>query len=239
MFIPSCGPLAAGALRIPHSPSCCTTAALRPFVRVLRGRPLSIQAVRAQRRRLPGAQRLRCSAAEPSHPSGQPEPLSSNHRRVFQPEDALYPCDPAEQPLQREQRLDGGRQPWWSSLPQLLGAVAISLIATARFAHSAHARDRCVVLTLPAFCPSPPAAACAAHSLLAQERSPHSSAMLIYAQEAFRLVVHSMSHLDLLESSVYEWEQLPLLPCGACKGHAMAADVARLPVPLATVYFAC
>lgn len=144
MLTPRCGPLATGPLGMQHSTSCCIKPLLRPLSGLSSGSLQSLQSVNSQRLRLRGKQRY-CSRASASR--GAPEGPSPHANRkqwpLGAPEDLPVAWDRLGQPQQQQQRCPmSARQQWIRWVPQFLGALAISLVASARFAQSARAETR-------------------------------------------------------------------------------------------------
>ena len=136
MLTPSCGPLATGLLNMQHSTSCCMKPLLRPLSGLRSGSRLSLPSVNSQRH---------CSRASASRRG--PEGPSPHPNRVQwppgAPEDLPVAWDGLGRPQQQQQRCtESAPRHWMRWVPQFLGALAISLVASARFAQSARAEPR-------------------------------------------------------------------------------------------------
>mmetsp|Transcript_12892 Transcript_12892/g.38943 ORF Transcript_12892/g.38943 Transcript_12892/m.38943 type:complete len:1018 (-) Transcript_12892:2774-5827(-) len=143
MLSSSCSPLAAVPVTLHHSKTCLVNAAMRQFAGMLRGRPLSLQAMRCQRMRLPGCHRRSCRAmAFACLPEGGNPHKRGVQRRSDDPEGLPAVWQVSEEALLAQAQQENRKSPhWFRAVPRLLGAVAISLIASARFAQPARADD--------------------------------------------------------------------------------------------------
>ena len=155
MLTLSCGPLATGPLRIRHSTSCCIKLLLRPLSGLRNGSLPPLQSVNSQWLRLPGKQRY-CSKASASRkgPEGPSPHLNRVQWPPGAPEDLPVALDGLGKPQQQQQQQQQQQCPesvprqWMRWVPQFLGALAISLVASARFAQSARSEPRWARLRL-------------------------------------------------------------------------------------------
>ena len=145
MLTPSCGPLATGLLDMQQSTSCCIEPLLRPLSGLRSGSRLSLPSVNSQRLRLLGKQRY-CSRASASR-RGLEGPSPHPNRVQWPPgapEDLPLAWDRLGRPQQQQQQRcpESAPRQWMRWVPQFLGALAISLVARARFSRLARAGPR-------------------------------------------------------------------------------------------------